>query len=110
MGCSSAPELRAEAMGSPEEQAALELTWPFWARPSQLAPRGKWRTWLFLAERGAGKTRSGAEWVRRNMCGDTPLAGGRWRHIGLIAETASNARDCHGRRWQSTDFKISYAH
>jgi phage terminase large subunit-like protein len=87
------PELRAEAMGSAEEQAALEFTWPFWARPSQLAPPGNWRQWLFLAGRGAGKTRTGAEWVRHNMCGDTPLTGGRWRHIGLIAETAADARD-----------------
>jgi phage terminase large subunit-like protein len=27
------------------------------------------------------------------MCGDTPLTGGRWRHIAIIAETAADARD-----------------
>ena len=34
------------------------------ARPSQRPPPGAWRTWLFLAGRGAGKTRAGAEWLR----------------------------------------------
>jgi phage terminase large subunit-like protein len=48
---------------------------------------------LILAGRGFGKTRTGAEWVRANMYGDTPLTGGRWRHVALIAETAADARD-----------------
>src|SRR5690348_10028226 len=39
--------------------------WRVWARPSQLPPEGAWRVWLLLAGRGFGKTRSGAEWVRR---------------------------------------------
>lgn len=49
--------------------------------------------WLILAGRGFGKTRSGAEWVRSLMCGDTPLARGACGHIALIAETAADARD-----------------
>jgi phage terminase large subunit-like protein len=43
---------------------ALESDWRSLARPEQLAPEGDWSTWLILAGRGAGKTRSGAEWVR----------------------------------------------
>jgi phage terminase large subunit-like protein len=62
-------------------------------RPEQIAPPGTWDNWLILAGRGFGKTRTGAEWVRANMCGDTPLTGGRWRHVALIAETAADARD-----------------
>jgi hypothetical protein len=27
------------------------------------------------------------------MCGDTPLTGGKWRHIAIIAETVADARD-----------------
>jgi hypothetical protein len=27
------------------------------------------------------------------MCGSTPLTGGKWRHIAIIAETAADARD-----------------
>lgn len=71
----------------------LKFLWEFWGRPKQFAPEGDWSTWLILAGRGFGKTRTGAEWVRANMCGSTPLARGRWRHIALIAETAADARD-----------------
>jgi len=60
--------------------------WRFLARPEQLEPEGDWLVWLFLAGRGAGKTRSGAEWVRH-------LVKTGYRHIGLIAPTAADARD-----------------
>src|SRR5215212_4611220 len=34
--------------------------------PPELTPGGEpWTTWLILGGRGAGKTRAGAEWVRR---------------------------------------------
>lgn len=33
------------------------------ARPEQLPDDGGWSTWLYLAGRGAGKTRSAAEWL-----------------------------------------------
>ena len=33
------------------------------ARTEQLPPPGEWSTWLYLAGRGAGKTRTAAEWV-----------------------------------------------
>ena len=72
---------------SMEAKAALNWKWRgFWARPSQLAPEGDWLHWLFIAGRGAGKTRSGAEWVREEV-----KAGEG--HIGLIAPTAGDARD-----------------
>lgn len=48
---------------------------------------------MILAGRGFGKTRSGAEWVRSQMCGDTPLGRGRIGHMALVAETAADARD-----------------
>lgn len=68
-------------------RAVALYTWPMWARPSQIAPDGDWNTWLFLAGRGAGKTRSGAEWVR----------GLAAKHPGirmhLVAPTAADARD-----------------
>jgi predicted phage terminase large subunit-like protein len=78
---------------TPEKQDFLRFGWEFWGRPHQFAPPGDWSNWLILAGRGFGKTRTGAEWVRANMCGSTPLAPGRWRHIALIAETAADARD-----------------
>jgi phage terminase large subunit-like protein len=84
---------RAHVIGTPEDAAALEFDWSWWGRPKQFAPAGDWSNWLILAGRGFGKTRTGAEWVRANMCGDTPLTGGRWRHVALVAETAADARD-----------------
>jgi predicted phage terminase large subunit-like protein len=70
-----------------------KFDWRRLARPNQLEPEGDWANWLILAGRGFGKTRTGAEWVRSVMCGPTPLAGGRCRHIALVAETAADARD-----------------
>lgn len=77
------------------EQQAKELLfrWDFWSRPNQRAPVGAWKTWVILAGRGFGKTRSGAEWVRSCVCGQFPLSGGKYRRIALIAETAADARD-----------------
>lgn len=39
--------------------------WSVWGRDSQQAPAGDWRVWLVMAGRGYGKTRLGAEWVRK---------------------------------------------
>lgn len=71
--------------GIPPER--IEWLWPFWARPDQLCPEGEWLTWLLLGGRGAGKTRSGAEWVRAEVNERGA------RRVGLIAPTAADARD-----------------
>lgn len=72
---------------TPEAKAALNWKWrDWWARPNQLAPAGDWATWLILAGRGFGKTRSGAEWIREKW-----EAGAS--RIALVAETAADARD-----------------
>jgi phage terminase large subunit-like protein len=88
-------EERMEALSklSKSALAALKYEWDFWARPNQIEPEGDWTTWLILAGRGFGKTRTGAEWVRKNVCGSTPLSPGRCKHIALVAETAPDARD-----------------
>lgn len=70
-----------------EQAAQLLYDWRLWARPDQLPPQGDWRTWLILAGRGAGKTRSGAEFVRGEV------EAGRGRRIALVAPTAADARD-----------------
>jgi len=72
---------------SPEEIEKLNYDWEFWARPNQLPPPGNWNTWLVLAGRGFGKTRMGAEWVRK-MAHEYPGC-----RIALVAETAADARD-----------------
>jgi phage terminase large subunit-like protein len=71
----------------------LMWDWRFWGRPEQFQPPGNWMTWLILAGRGFGKTRAGAEWVRSQVCGATPLKGGVARWVSIVAETAGDARD-----------------
>jgi len=68
------------------EAAVLLYEWPFWARENQLPPAGDWTHWLMLAGRGFGKTRAGAEWVRR-MAEANP--GSR---TALVAPTLHDAR------------------
>jgi phage terminase large subunit-like protein len=72
---------------SDDEADDLLYDWAFWARPSQTAPPGDWRTWLILAGRGFGKTRTGAEWVRGEV------EANRRGRIALIGATAADVRD-----------------
>ena len=70
------------------ELAALEYEWRrFWARPKQVAPSWRWSTWLVLAGRGFGKTRTGAEWCRE------VAESGRCKRLHLVARTAADVRD-----------------
>ena len=94
------PEEQEEFLNSlsPDVRAQLKYHWPFWARPNQLQPEvgnggGPWSTWLILAGRGFGKTRTGAETIRDWVCGKTPLAPGKCSRIALVAETGADARD-----------------
>lgn len=77
---------------SPNAQAALPYLFEVWGRGGhQLPPRQDWSTWLILGGRGAGKTRAGAEWLRSQVEGATPLSPGRRKKICLIAETIDQA-------------------
>ena len=72
-----------------EEQAIAAVErrpWLGWRRTEQMPPHGDWRTWLILAGRGWGKTRTGAEWVIDR------IEDGAER-IALIGPTAADARD-----------------
>src|SRR5207253_11029908 len=71
---------------SDRELEAIEHDWGWWGRPNQQAPKGDWRTWLLLAGRGSGKTRSGAA-----CCCDQVIHHGR-RRIALVAPTAACTR------------------
>jgi phage terminase large subunit-like protein len=75
------------AAETPEDRQRLEFLWRFWARPAQLAPSGTWTTWLILAGRGFGKTRTGAEWIRARV------ESGKARRIALVGATAGDVRD-----------------
>ena len=57
------------------------------ARDTQRPPPGQWTTWLVLAGRGFGKTRTGAEWVKR---GCREILDCR---AALVAATFTDGRD-----------------
>ena len=69
-----------------DELRALLGRWEYWVQDAQRAPPGMWRTWLLMAGRGFGKTRIGAEWVRRQA----RLHGNA--RIALVGATMADAR------------------
>ncbi len=82
---------------SAAELAFLLNDWASWARPDQLPPTSTsdgaaWRTWLVLGGRGAGKTRSGAEWVRAQALGIAPAGSAPVGRIALVGETYNDCR------------------
>lgn len=61
--------------------------WAAERRKAQTPPPGDWRTWLVMAGRGFGKTRTGAEFIRQEVMD------GRMRRVALVAPTAADVRD-----------------
>ncbi len=82
------PEARTRAVRSLSAAETLHVLhhWRLWARPEQLAPCSDWDTWLILAGRGWGKTRTGGEWVcEQEAAGESRVA--------LVGATAADVRD-----------------
>lgn len=83
----------------PEDQVAQILAgfdadqllwdWSIWGRPEQQKPEGDWNIWMYMAGRGAGKTRTAAEWVRD----EAKYTNTGQRRFGLVARTAADVRD-----------------
>lgn len=92
---SAAPEEVDAFLGGLSENALAALPWlfEFWALPHQLPPEGDWKSWVIMGGRGAGKTRAGAEWVRRLVEGPTAGAPGQARRVALVGETFDQARE-----------------
>jgi len=67
----------------------LMWDWSVWGRPEQQAPEGDWSIWMYLAGRGAGKTRAAAEWIREQAKYTTTGQ----RRFALVARTAADVRD-----------------
>lgn len=94
-------EEREEIINSltPEEQQALLTDWTFLARPNQLQPKGRWFIWLIRSGRGAGKTRTGAEFVV-----DRVKKG--FKRIALVGQTKADCRDTMVELEQSSILKV----
>ena len=84
------PKQREKAMEDFNEHEIEALLWDwenFLARPDQREPDGLWDIWMILSGRGWGKTRTGAEWVKKNV------DNGTMKRIALVGETAADCRD-----------------
>jgi phage terminase large subunit-like protein len=76
----------------------LEASWALGAREDQLPPTlarngTPWTIWLVLGGRGAGKTRTGAEWIKGLVHGLPWLTRHAIGKIALVGETFADVRD-----------------
>jgi phage terminase large subunit-like protein len=75
------------ARASDDDHWALDTWWRLFAHSHQRAPNGlDWTTWLLIGGRGSGKTRAGAEWVKR-------AAESNISPTALVGETEHDARE-----------------
>jgi phage terminase large subunit-like protein len=68
-------------------EQASRIAWQKAARKEQLPPDSDWHIWLYMAGRGAGKTRTAAEWLAWEAISQPET---RW---AIVAPTFSDARD-----------------
>ncbi len=78
---------------SDEQKSYFAFRWPIWARDAQLPTQSDWTNWMLMGGRGAGKTRSGAEWVRALATGDRAFVRKPVGRIALVGETYGDARE-----------------
>lgn len=72
---------------SPSRRVDFDHDWSIHGRPKQHPPEGPWHSWLCLAGRGWGKTRTGAEFINGEAA---RLPGGR---AALVGATAADTWD-----------------
>lgn len=98
LACSNGDDITRLLAGLGAADLAFMLAdWQVWARDDQLPPAVStsgedWRVWLILGGRGAGKTRTGAEWVKAKALGVAPIARQPARRIALVGETYADVR------------------
>ncbi len=76
-----------------ETLEVLNNDWPLWARLKQRPPLCDWRTWLILGGRGAGKTRTGAEWLKGIALADPHYPGCSGGRVAVIGTSYDDMRD-----------------
>ncbi|MDP3410244.1 DNA-packaging protein [Bosea sp. (in: a-proteobacteria)] len=82
------PDLDADSV------VALSECWTLFGRLDQkLGEPPHKSVWLVLGGRGAGKTRTGAEWVKGMALGQEPYAQAATQRIALVGETQGQVRD-----------------
>ncbi len=73
-------------------------SWETSARDDQLPPLeaqggGPWTAWVIMGGRGAGKTRTGSEWIKGVMTGAPDFTATPVKRVALIGETMAEVRD-----------------
>ena len=105
-----------DSLSATDGRALLE-DWGSQALERQRVPAGDWRTWLLMAGRGFGKTRTGAEWVlekaRANPEARIALIGASLDDVAkVMVEGESGLLACaraHERlRWRPTTGKLRF--
>jgi phage terminase large subunit-like protein len=99
IACGSSTERKEIIKGL--EPRELELTlkdWETWAHLQQIAPdridlETNWATWLVMGERGSGKTRAGAEWVRARVRNCDGAGGSDGLRIALVGPSYAETRE-----------------
>lgn len=81
------------ATATADEYEIIIAEWMIWARTDQKPPEPEMPIWLVLGGRGAGKTRTGAEWVKGMALGLPPFADSPTERIALVGETQGQVRD-----------------
>lgn len=78
----------------PDLAIFLMECWSLFGRSDQWPSSAEQKPiWLVLGGRGAGKTRTGAEWVKGMALGLPPYADRPMRRIALVGETQGQVRD-----------------
>jgi phage terminase large subunit-like protein len=81
---------------SQPEELIYELhrkPWWYIGRPEQQEPEGNWNVWLILSGRGWGKTRTGAEWLARQVLENPTAPDGAPTQWAIIAPTFGDAKN-----------------
>lgn len=81
-------EERLRFLAKLDDQQLLDFAydWPSWARPEQLPPPGDWNHWGIVWGRGAGKTRSAAEFIK------SEVETGQHEFCALVGRSAGDVR------------------
>ena len=68
---------------------------PWWyiGRPEQQEPDGEWNIWLILSGRGWGKTRTGSEWITRQVIDNPFSPDGTPTQWAIVAPTFGDAKN-----------------
>lgn len=101
-----------------EELDATLRDWRTWARDEQLDPVGNHTIWPYVAGRGGGKTRAGAEWTLDRCEVMAERGGGQVHRVTFVGRTAGDMRDiqiegesgliaCAERRGHVVDYEPS---